>query len=392
VTKRSFDSRTMSDAVLPPEILDYIFDLLHNERETLKQCCLVSRLWTPRIRKYLFAHIGYSSHTLKLWINTFPDPTNSPAPHVRILTIDCYPGDLEGASDWIRTFSCVVELSLNGHPTLPFALFHGLSHNLRSLKVHYIKFSCPDLFDFICSCPLLENLILTGEEMSEDNGNDFHGLQTSPPLTGCLMLIVRGGMGSAPRHLLNLPNGLRFRELVFLLILEKDLLWIRELVLKCSDTLECLDVKYKWFGTFSVLFWRCRYSPLFTGTLDPIDLSKATKLKDLIFRLKAMGPGRIIAMLETITPEHRDLRQVSIHLPFKRIPPIGDVQSYLEDHIYEMWLQLDRLLVQFWELRSIRPKVVVIDSSRGSTQELKDQIGCLFPEITARGIIDLVED
>jgi len=44
----------MSDAVLPPEILDYyILDLLHNEPETLKQCCLVSRLWAPRIRKYL---------------------------------------------------------------------------------------------------------------------------------------------------------------------------------------------------------------------------------------------------------------------------------------------------------------------------------------------------
>jgi len=247
----------MSDPVLPREILDYILDLLHNERETLKQCCLVSKSWVPRTRKYIFADIGfYSVRTLESWNNAFSDPTNSPAPHVSTLTIDCYPGDVEGA-DWITTFSCVVQLRLNGHPILPFALFHGLSHNLKSLYVRYIEFSCPELFGFICSFPLLENLDLVGEEVLEDDANDFHGLQTSPPLTGSLKLVVFGGMGSAPRHLLSLPNGLRFRELVFLLVLEKDLRWIRELVSKCSDTLECLDVKYKWIGTFLVLFWRC---------------------------------------------------------------------------------------------------------------------------------------
>ena len=28
---------------LPPEILDYILDLLHDEPEALKECCLVSK-------------------------------------------------------------------------------------------------------------------------------------------------------------------------------------------------------------------------------------------------------------------------------------------------------------------------------------------------------------
>jgi hypothetical protein len=68
-------------------------------------------------------------------------------------------------------------------------------------------------------------------------------------------------------------------------------------------------------------------------------------------------------MLETITPEHRDLRQVSIYLPFKRIP-LGDATQfslYLGD-VYEKWLELDSLLVQFWESHSIRPKVVVTDT------------------------------
>ena len=97
-------------------------------------------------------------------------------------------------------------------------------------------------------------------------------------------------------------------------------------------------------------------------------------------------------MLETITPEHRDLRQVSIYLPFKRIPRIGAAQFSFGADIYEKWLELDRLLVQFWELRSIRPKVVVTESLQRGTQEMKDRIGCLFPEITLRGIIDLAEE
>src|SRR6266540_1354321 len=90
-------SRTMSDPVFPPEILDYILDFLHKEPETLKQCCLVSKSWVPRTRQYLFSDIGfYSARTLKSWNNTFPDPTNSPAHHVSTLVIDCYPKDVEG--------------------------------------------------------------------------------------------------------------------------------------------------------------------------------------------------------------------------------------------------------------------------------------------------------
>ncbi|KAF9645264.1 hypothetical protein BDM02DRAFT_3073690, partial [Thelephora ganbajun] len=44
---------------LPPEILDYIVDLLHDEPETLKQCCLVSKSWVSRTRKHLFANVEF---------------------------------------------------------------------------------------------------------------------------------------------------------------------------------------------------------------------------------------------------------------------------------------------------------------------------------------------
>lgn len=65
----------MSDPHLPQETIDHIIDILHNEPETLKACCLASKFWIPRTRKYLFADIWFISvRHLELWKKTFPDP------------------------------------------------------------------------------------------------------------------------------------------------------------------------------------------------------------------------------------------------------------------------------------------------------------------------------
>ena len=37
----------MSLSRLPPEICDYIIDLLHNQQEVLKDCCLVCKSFVP---------------------------------------------------------------------------------------------------------------------------------------------------------------------------------------------------------------------------------------------------------------------------------------------------------------------------------------------------------
>ena len=68
----------------------------------------------------------------------------------------------------------------------------------------------------------------------------------------------------------------------------------------------------------------------------------------------------------------------------------GDVVQVIGEEIWEEWLDLDRLLVQFWESSSIRPKVVVMVQIPGAWNA-RYSVGYerLLPEITERGIIDL---
>jgi len=109
----------MSNPRLPLETLDYIVDLLHDEPETLEDCCLVSKSWVSRPRKHLFANIALR-HTADLeeWKETFPDPVNSPAYHARSLIIGSSrfvtTADAE-EDDWIRAFPRVVRLEVRTH-------------------------------------------------------------------------------------------------------------------------------------------------------------------------------------------------------------------------------------------------------------------------------------
>ena len=105
----------MSDPRLPPEISDYIVDLLHDQPEALERCCLVSKSWIPRTRKHLFCEIVFRNLAdLKVWKDTFPDPSNTPTHHTRRLTFEFSVNTIitvlgEG-NYWTRVFRNVAEL------------------------------------------------------------------------------------------------------------------------------------------------------------------------------------------------------------------------------------------------------------------------------------------
>jgi hypothetical protein len=121
-----------------------------------------------------------------------------------------------------------------------------------------------------------------------------------------------------------------------------------------------------------------------------IDLSNTTKLKEVAFQPISRSVNWIPATLRTAS-KLQDLREISIHLPYyvTTTDAGADVREAIEEEDWEEWLDLDRLLAQFWE-SSIRPKVVR-PTRMESTWDTRDSVGyqCLFPEITKRGIIDL---
>jgi len=242
---------------LPPEILDYIIDFLHDDRETLKECCLVSGPWAPRARRHLFAEIKIGLEgDLKLWKKRLSGTAYPLTRHTHTLSIGCPEFVVEadaGEGGWIRAFSSVEKLKVdNGAWPLdtsrcPLTPFHGFSSTLKSLRVDSIALPSPQLFYLINSSPLLEDLTVLGRDESSGNDNNTHLLPlgvplTSPPLSGSLDLSISGGMRNAARRLLEIPNGLHFRNLSFSWDRKEDLGWISELVRGCSHTLEFLCV------------------------------------------------------------------------------------------------------------------------------------------------------
>jgi len=100
------------------------------------------------------------------------------------------------------------------------------------------------------------------------------------------------------------------------------------------------------------------------------------------FRVRVQTVGWITMALKTITPEHRDLRRVSIYLPQLTFFNFdADVMRFFG------WLDLDHILVEFWESRSIRPRVGFATQG-GGTRSVERSAGPWLPEITKRGIVD----
>ena len=114
-----------------------------------------------------------------------------------------------------------------------------------------------------------------------------------------------------------------------------------------------------------------------TSERPPLDLSKATKLKKLLFRCGDPNVQRITMTLETV--QSKNLRQITIHshCTFTRL---------IEETARQEWRNLDRLLVQFWTSHSIRPNIVH-EMGKGG----RDLASSLLPELTRSGVVDLVE-
>jgi len=248
----------MSNPRLPAEILDHVVEHLHDAKHALRNCCLVSKSWIPRTRQHLFADINLKTRErLKWWKEKFPDPSTSPGYYTRTLSISLFitAADAE-VGGWIRGFSRVVRLVVGGDGFLPGAStisltpFHGFSP-IKSLYVNTLVVPSSQVFDFILSFPLLEDLTIRSCAMPIDNDDLSDGSSTAVPppnlpvFSGVLNLSMVRGTSYIAHGLLSLPDGIRFRELGLTWTKEGDVSLTTALVKSCSRTLEFLDVTCK---------------------------------------------------------------------------------------------------------------------------------------------------
>ena len=92
--------------------------------------------------------------------------------------------------------------------------------------------------------------------------------------------------------------------------------------------------------------------------------------------------------LKTITPSHRDLQQIAISIPGL----YHQFDSNLADRMdLGGWLELDHLLIQLRESRSVRLRVLYNVPLWTDGTWTRGCIENLLPEATKRGIVDLVE-
>ena len=88
----------------------------------------------------------------------------------------------------------------------------------------------------------------------------------------------------------------------------------------------------------------------------------------------------VVAALQTA--ESTNLQQIIIYFS-------ADLGSWNQELFHREWQDLDRLLLRFWTSHSIRPKIEYGKEETG--HGLRELVSWLLPELTSRGVIDLVK-
>ena len=245
----------MSDIPLPAELLDRVINLVRVDSErSFKNCCLVSKSWIPHVRRYLFEAVVFDSpEKLRLWTDAFPDPSSSPAYHVKKLTVKCPQAIDDTDKGFISTFRNVVDFTLyvrNTHAGVA-TCFHGFSTSVKILCVDADVLSASRIVNLACSFPRLENLsVFTSQQEGVD---EFAGQPTSsPPFTGKLSIRTKAGMDALIPRLLSVQGGLHFRTVAVVWYKEGDSGLTTSLVESCRSALKHLKVDSAFEGTYAL--------------------------------------------------------------------------------------------------------------------------------------------
>jgi hypothetical protein len=105
----------------------------------------------------------------------------------------------------------------------------------------------------------------------------------------------------------------------------------------------------------------------------------------VVFRFDTLCVIWVTMALKTITSKHQDFRQISIYLS----PHPVDVGQTVGEEIYRQWADFDCTLIRLWESHAIRTNVIC-DTVAEGRKGFPEYIGGLLPEMTKRGIVEIV--
>ena len=96
------------------KLVDDTLDHPAGDTRTLRSCYRVAKSWISPSRRHLFSALLLDTDRILAWNKTFPSPENSPARHVRELTISFEQTTPIDFTDRMPYFSNVQQLSLSG--------------------------------------------------------------------------------------------------------------------------------------------------------------------------------------------------------------------------------------------------------------------------------------
>lgn len=118
------------------------------------------------------------------------------------------------------------------------------------------------------------------------------------------------------------------------------------------------------------------------STTTGLDLSKLTRLQDVA--LLCRGP-----YVEWVTNTLHTIRSNCLQRMSLELPRHLNIRDEAWEEVHQEWLDLDCSLAQFLASRSLRFRVIHKRGMGGNG--MIDRVARLLPELTRRGIVDIVE-
>ena len=219
---------TKTEAVVVPKIpQDIVYEILDHLiadpsfRSSLRSCSLVSKSWVTPCRHHLFHTISFKFADTFRWIRGFPVQEQSPAHHVRELSLS-----LEGYAyapheffKRLQWFTNVKKVTLSGGrdkdwlwttspgrlPQSVTSLAIDSADSIGILRIRDVMLQLPNLNDFSLSGPLRTVKSNGSQGVGRDLRGKFGGRLQLYRLQGCYTDVLN--------MLLEVPTGLWFTEL-----------------------------------------------------------------------------------------------------------------------------------------------------------------------------------